>query len=123
MVLKCKALEIIIDVNYGQQYVNYLNYINKVNNMQEYWVNVYQYETVKNTQFYSHLLPSIIEANFRAVMRQIARPDSKVVYRIHVKMKPLITIFGVETGVRAGDGALKSVKYAHKYLEKGDWIS
>lgn len=53
----------------------------------EFWVNVYEYESVKNTQFYSHNLPNVIEADFRAIMRKIARPDSKVIYRIHVKMK------------------------------------
>lgn len=63
-----------------------------MNNMKEYWINVYQYDTIKNTQFYSHCLPNLVEANFRAVMRNIARPESKCIYRIHVKMKNLIRI-------------------------------
>lgn len=53
----------------------------------EYWVNVYEYKTVKNTQFYSHGLDSKEDAQFRSFMRSEARKDCKTVYRIYVKMK------------------------------------
>lgn len=64
--------------------------------MKEYWVNVYEYKTVKNAQFYSHNLPDKEEAIFRAIMRKIARPDSRVIYRIHVRMKEVKVINVIE---------------------------
>lgn len=55
--------------------------------LKEFWVNVYEYETVKNTQFYSHRFKSKNQADHRGILRKIVRPDSKCIYRIHVKMK------------------------------------
>lgn len=57
--------------------------------MQEYWVNVYEYETVKNTQFYSHCVDSRELALHYAITREKFRFDAKCIYRIHVKMKPV----------------------------------
>lgn len=51
--------------------------------MQEYWVNVYEYKTVKDVQFYSHLINSKCQALYYANDRM----NGKCVYRIHVKMK------------------------------------
>ena len=57
--------------------------------MQEYWVNVYEYKLIKNTQFYSHELRNKKEAVDRARLRSVVRPDARCIYRIHVKMKPI----------------------------------
>lgn len=54
--------------------------------MQEYWVNVYEYKTVKNTQFYSYLIKSKRNAEYYASNRK----NGKCVYRLHIKMKPVI---------------------------------
>lgn len=82
--------------------------------IKEYWINVY----VGVAPYHCHKFTTEIDA-----VLGIPSYDYPA-YRIHVKMKPLMKVFGVEVpGVRAGDGALKSVKYAHKYLEKGDWMS
>lgn len=64
--------------------------------MQEYWINVFEYKTIKDRQFYSHYMGNI-QSLFHIARRQHARPDCKCVYRIHVKVdggynKPKINI-------------------------------
>lgn len=57
----------------------------QLNQPQEYWINVYEYKTIKNTQFYSHCIESKSQAKYYAK----GRTNGKCVYRIHVKMKPV----------------------------------
>lgn len=57
--------------------------------MQEYWINVYQYNNIKDFQAYSHLIRHKYDSYFYAAHRELYRSDCKCIYRIHIKMKPV----------------------------------
>lgn len=80
--------------------------------MQEYWVNVY-YTGIGEQQH--HCREKAIYYAELAYYR-------KCLYRIHVKMKQNIKVFGVDIpGVYAGDGAPKP-NHRPKYTNKSDWM-